>query len=42
MAYENRENEILEKLRKSGIDSANIATNESYVKPLMQLFKKRV
>ncbi|MCB0476781.1 MAG: DUF58 domain-containing protein [Crocinitomicaceae bacterium] len=41
-AYVRRENEILEKLRKSGVDSANIATNESYVKPLMQLFKKRV
>lgn len=41
-AYEQREKEILSQLKKAGVDSANIATNESYVKPLMQLFKKRV
>lgn len=41
-AYNQRTTEILEKLKKSGVDSANIATDESYVKPLIQLFKKRV
>lgn len=41
-SYEIKERNTLEKLKKSGVDSANIATNESYVKPLIQLFKKRV
>ncbi|MEZ4936273.1 MAG: DUF58 domain-containing protein [Crocinitomicaceae bacterium] len=41
-AYLKKETEILGKLKKSGVDAANIATNESYVKPLIQLFKKRV
>ena len=41
-AYISKEKNIIETLKKSGIDSANISTDESYVKPLIQLFKKRV
>lgn len=41
-SYEKQAEETLQKLKKSGVDSANIATNENYVQPLMQLFKKRV
>jgi hypothetical protein len=33
--------EIREILQKYGVDSADISTHEDYVKPLMQLFKKR-
>jgi uncharacterized protein (DUF58 family) len=33
---------ILDLFKKYGIDSADIATHEDYVKPLMQLFKNRV
>jgi uncharacterized protein (DUF58 family) len=32
---------IKESFRKSGVDNTNIGTHESYVKPLMTLFKKR-
>lgn len=38
----NRELDIESQLRKSGTDFTTIATNESHVKPLMQLFKRRV
>ena len=34
-------NETAGVLRKSGVDYTNIYTGESYVKPLMQLFKQR-
>jgi uncharacterized protein (DUF58 family) len=40
--YLSNEKNIIDNLKKSGIDSANISTDESYVKPLIQLFKKRV
>jgi uncharacterized protein (DUF58 family) len=40
--WEAKNREILDILQKHGVDSANIATDEDYVKPLMQLFKKRV
>ena len=44
-AFAKRANETAEKLelifRKSGVDFAAINTNESFVKPLMNLFKKR-
>jgi len=36
-----KEDEISDMLRRSGVDSANIYTNEPYIKPLMDLFKKR-
>ena len=36
-----REARLKEIFVRSGIDSASIATSESYVKPLMNLFKKR-
>lgn len=41
-SYKQKEESILLNLKKSGVDSANISTDESYVKPLVQLFKKRV
>lgn len=34
-------NELADLLTRCGIDSANIRTDESYVKPLMMMFKKR-
>lgn len=36
-----KEDEISDMLRRSGVDFANIYTNEPYIKPLMDLFKKR-
>jgi len=36
-----RENRLKEIFTKSGVDTASIGTSESYVKPLMNLFKKR-
>ncbi len=36
-----KEDEISDILRRSGVDFANIYTNEPYIKPLMDLFKKR-
>ncbi len=37
----NFESNLKEIFNRAGIDSANINTNESYIKPLMNLFKKR-
>ena len=37
----NREQKITSQFKKSGIDIANIATNEPYIIPLMNLFKRR-
>lgn len=39
--WQRRTREIVEILQKHGVDSVDIATHEDYVKPLMQLFKKR-
>jgi uncharacterized protein (DUF58 family) len=39
--WETRNREVLDILRRYGVDSADIATHEDYVKPLMQLFKQR-
>ena len=39
--WENTSMKQLEVFRKSGVDNADISTNEDYVKPLMKLFKKR-
>ena len=39
--WQKRTRKINEILQKHGVDSVDIATNEDYVKPLMQLFKKR-
>ena len=39
--WQEKTTNIHEILKKSGIDYAEIATHEDYVKPLMQLFKKR-
>ena len=39
--WKKKNSEIREILQKYGVDSADISTNEDYVKPLMQLFKKR-
>lgn len=39
--WKERTSRIHEILKKSGIDYTDIATHEDYVKPLMQLFKKR-
>jgi uncharacterized protein (DUF58 family) len=37
-----KRNEVLKEVfRRSGVDTADIGTHESYVKPLMTLFKKR-
>jgi uncharacterized protein (DUF58 family) len=41
-AYSEREHEIQNQLRKSGIDFTSIATDQSHIKPLIQLFKNRV
>ncbi|MEN8839115.1 MAG: DUF58 domain-containing protein, partial [Flavobacteriales bacterium] len=35
------EDEIQEILRKSGVDYTTVKTDESYIKPLIDLFKKR-
>lgn len=39
--YLKRENELKNIFTRSGVDFTNIATDQSYVKPLMMLFKKR-
>ena len=41
-AFLNRQKDIEIQLKKSGVDFTSIYTNESHVKPLMQLFKRRV
>ncbi len=35
------ENEIINQLKNSGVDTINISTNEDYIKPLMNFFKRR-
>ena len=42
-AVKAKENEgrLKEMFNKGGVDTANINTNDSYIKPLMNLFKKR-
>lgn len=42
-AVKAKENEgrLKEMFKKSGVDSANINTSDSYIKPLMNMFKKR-
>ena len=35
------ENELRDRFNRSGVDFTKIATNESYVRPLMHLFKRR-
>lgn len=35
------ESKLQDLFRRSGVDHANIATNESYIQPLMTLFKRR-
>jgi uncharacterized protein (DUF58 family) len=40
-AAKNRETLLKETFKKSGVDSADINTADSYIKPLMNLFKKR-
>ena len=40
--YRNQEEKINQLLMKYGVDSATVATHEDYVKPLMNLFKKRI
>jgi uncharacterized protein (DUF58 family) len=37
-----RQHDILLQLKKSGVDFTTISTDESHIKPLMQLFKRRV
>jgi len=39
--WEKRERDLAECFARSGVDSAKIRTDESYVQPLMKLFKKR-
>lgn len=39
--WEKRERDLAETFARSGVDSAKIRTDESYVQPLMKLFKKR-
>jgi uncharacterized protein (DUF58 family) len=36
-----RNAQLMEAFRRSGVDATNIGTHESYIKPLMTLFKKR-
>ncbi|MNR52411.1 hypothetical protein D3C85_1722570 [compost metagenome] len=36
-----RNDKLEEQFRKSGVDFTKIGTHESYIKPLMTLFKKR-
>lgn len=40
--YMQKQNYTKQLFMKHGVDSANIATHEDYVKPLMSLFKKRI
>lgn len=40
-AARRREDALADQFRKSGVDYASIGTGESYVKPLMNLFKQR-
>jgi len=41
-SFDEQQKNIHYNLRKTGVDFASIATNESYVLPLMKLFKSRV
>jgi hypothetical protein len=35
------ENDLKDLFNRSGVDATTVYTNESYIKPLMNLFKKR-
>lgn len=39
--WQNRQQQLLQIFRKSGVDNASIRTNEDYIKPLINIFKKR-
>lgn len=39
--WQNRQQNLLQIFRKSGVDNASIRTNEDYIKPLINIFKKR-
>lgn len=39
--YRESEEELLDNLRKSGVDFASISTSEDFIKPLIKLFKNR-
>ena len=39
--WHNRQQQLLQVFRKSGVDNASIRTNEDYIKPLINIFKKR-
>lgn len=36
-----RENQLINLFNRSGVDAAHINTSEPYIKPLMNLFKRR-
>jgi len=38
---EKRDHQLKDMFNRSGVDSATISTSDSYIKPLMNLFKKR-
>lgn len=40
--YKKRVSAVWQLFKKHGVDSATIATDEDYIKPLMDLFKKRI
>lgn len=39
--WHNHQNQLVQVLRKSGVDSASIQTNQDYIKPLINIFKNR-
>ncbi len=39
--WQNRQQNLMQIFRKSGVDNASIRTNEDYIKPLINIFKKR-
>jgi hypothetical protein len=39
--YRKKQEEIIEILKKSGVDNTAIASHEDYVKPLMRFFHQR-
>lgn len=39
--WQNRQQNLQQIFRKSGVDNASIRTNEDYIKPLINIFKKR-
>ena len=41
LKWQERENQLLATFAKCGVDQAKISTGQSYVQPLMTLFKKR-